>query len=420
MLKTLSLLLLLAPAARAQTVKAPTLRGTLPVVAPVWAVGPSWTPSAASSLIAPSLAVPALSPVLPALALPVVAIPRVVAAQAAAELPSARKEKTVVASLEASVRALGRPAAAPGRVINAIYDGPSRRAERAEEEALVEVRRERKAEVLVQAHAKRETLDYRRGSFSGARAAEFAAKPVRVSGEKAVTGRDILQLAMTPHAVHLDVPVDAERSDLGVFGVSDAQLREKAVAQGIQPYAAVIAALEDAFLQGLVYRLYDEKNGRTLYGVPYAVRAALDLKAPEAPQAAVVVAEKTGPSPLGRSALDLLAKIDAAADRALSRGSAASAALGAADAELKEYALQLAVAAVEARQLTEADLPAGTMERWRNLRLGSSPFSSTLLTVLETAHGGPFFAEAKALARQAADAGLVLGADLDALLRELR
>lgn len=412
MFRSILSLLLLASSARAAVVQAPSLRGVLPVLAPVWAVGPSWTPAApALALSAPALTLtaPSLTPALPVAAAPA----RAMARPEAAVLPLTPaafdgRSQPVAAALAASVQAIGRaPAAEAGPRLREIFSGPAPgRGEangvREDEAAFVRVNRERRAEAQKVAYAKREFFDYRRGAFSPARAAEFAARALPLGEKAAVTGRDLLNLVMTKHAVHLDVPLDPARSDLSQVGVSEADLRAKTSAAGMRPYA-VAAALEDAYRQGLVYRLHDEKGGRTLYGVPYEVRATLQLTVPEAVAPESTPTPKAGPSPLGRAALGLLARAETSAD-----------------AELMEYVLQLAVAAVEDGHLAAADLPAGAMERWQALRLGSTSFGSSLLTVVETAQGGPLFADAKALARQAAETGLVDAGGLDALLRGIR
>ncbi len=261
----------------------------------------------------------------------------------------------------------------------------------------------RRREELLHAHAEIPALDYRRGSFNLEGAVEFLGM-VHYSprGGQVVTGRELLELVLTPHAVVLDVPLEPSRVDMSLFGKSDTQLRSLALQKGI-PVFVVHDFMLKAFTYGMVYRVTDVKGGRTYYGIPYEVRQALELKSPELP-APSPVKELPRQSAFGE-ALIAIARDALALEK---------------NDEIFEFTAQIIQTAIKDGHLRPAQLPAEFLRRSEAIDLGEAPLSQALLTLLESSHGTPWFDKALALCRHAAEAGIMDRRVLESTLEDLR
>lgn len=277
------------------------------------------------------------------------------------------------------------------------WDHQERR-EEAREEELVHVNREAKKEAVLHQHAERPALDHSRQAFSAARAKEFAETVYDLGDEKGTTGQDILSWLTTEHAV-MDERVP--ESDFESFGRSEIQVRSIAKEKGVSVHA-LQRVMDRAFRWGLLYRLYDLKQGKTYYGVPYEARTALNIIPPEA--ASRLQAEKEAVASEFAQALTALAR--------------ESLSLKPKD-EVFEFVAQTVKAAKSAGIVKDADLPEAFLARAKALDLDASDLRSALFTLLESSHGTPWFDKAKALCAQAASQGLVGQSELDRILADL-
>jgi hypothetical protein len=400
-----SSLLLLALGARAADLRPVEI--TLPSAA---LVGPAG--AAALSLQTPRLTTSLPPSVNPSAAVPQLALPAVpslaarVAPQASAPSFGARalRSETTLGALgrfSGAVQASLRDGSGPGdgSDFSGYYDGE--RQHENEEELVRAEQREQKAEAVQYAHAERPVIDYLRGRFDPEEARELAGNVYELSDGDARTIKELLQLVMTAHAARTDNPPDLTRVDPTGFGVSDAQLRVIAEAEGL-PAFALQRFLEQAFRHGLIYRLYDSGRQQTFYGVPQAVRDALGLKAPRA--AEDVAREKAKESAFAKG---LPALAEAAVK--LPKGE-----------ELFEFAAQIVAAAVKGGLLSRDAVPPAFQKRADALSFDAPPLKDALLTLLESSEGTPWFARAKALCETAAQDGLLPRAELDQSLASLR
>jgi hypothetical protein len=328
------------------------------------------------------------------------AMPKAVAPQAAASAPGPKAQTTLAAlgRVEAKISASIRGGTAGSANFN-WFDG-AKDGEEAGEEAFIR-KEEKKAEEKKQAHAERPVLDYLRNRLNDDEALELAKEELEFAGGAKMTVLRLLELIVTAHAARTDNPPDLTRADAALFGVSDTDLREIAEREGL-PAFALQNFYEMAFRRGLIYRLSDNARGRTYYGVPDPVRALLKLQAPRPPEE--IAREKARASAFAQGLPDFA---DAALE--LPEGE-----------ELFEFSAQVAEAAVKAKLVDRADLPAMFWDRAEELGFEPSPLKDALLTLLESSEGTPWFERSLALCEQAAADGLLARAELDEVLRGLR
>ncbi|MBI4425512.1 MAG: hypothetical protein HY554_17405 [Elusimicrobia bacterium] len=274
--------------------------------------------------------------------------------------------------------------------LDRLYDAQEERAQ-----APVELHRKREAKAY--ARAERPALDQRGQAYSPEGAREFAAELFDLGAERPASGRDVLALLVTPHAVIGAEAPDPAQADFDAFGLSDSQLYDLALSRAFSP-ARLHETLERAFRLGLVYRLADAVHRRTYTGVPHPVREALGLSA----FAVARPAEPSKPpSPALGKALEALA-----ADAALLPDSD----------ELFEFSAQLVAAALERGLLEAGGLPEGFRERSAALGFDVPAFRDALLTLLESSRGTTWLDRAVALGLDAAEAGLVERRELERFL----
>lgn len=237
----------------------------------------------------------------------------------------------------------------------------------AEQFALAE---RKKAVAKVELHAKAEIpwFDHIRGTFTTARAKEFADTKFQYRDDPAsFTGRELLSFLTTASALNPTALPDKSRltsktdpnpnvtARWAVYfedmGRPEASLRQFAEAKNV-PYTIVDGAIRQAKNWGLVYRADDQKMQRTYLGVPELARQALDLKPPVDPKATAATtapAEALKDAPPTPYQTALKALLSTAADLHPDKYS-----LG---AECVEYAAQIAQASVRDGLLNEADVP---------------------------------------------------------------
>jgi hypothetical protein len=273
--------------------------------------------------------------------------------------------------------------------------------ENAHEEELVYVeRKQQRAEAVQYAHAEIPPLDYRRNRFNKEESQELLAQTHEWAGGSA-TGRQFLELLMTPHAVMLDRELDPSRMDMSLFGKSETEIRDILKEKDF-PVFVYHDFLIQAFNHGLVYRVNDSSRAKTYHGIPYQVREALGLKSEEE-KPAKAVEKPTTSSPLSH-ALAALAK--------------EAEALPAKD-ELFEFTAQTVEAAIKAGRLDEKQVSPEFRTRADGIDMDESSLHESLLTLLESSHGTKWFDGVLTVCRHAVEAGALDSRQLEAVLKDL-
>lgn len=280
------------------------------------------------------------------------------------------------------------------------WDGEHENEEAHQEELVYVERKQLRAEAVQYAHAEIPPLDYLRNRFNKEESQELLAQTHEWTGGSA-TGRQFLELVMTPHAVMLDRELDPSRLDMSLFGKSETEIRGL-LQEKDYPVYVYHDFLKQAFNHGLVYRVNDSSRSKTYYGVPYHVREALGLKSEEA--APAKPAEKPAEPTAFSHALAALAK--------------EAEALPAKD-ELFEFTAQTVEAAIKAGQLDEKQVSKEFRERADAIDFDESSLHESLLTLLESSHGTKWFDGVLAVCRHAVEAGALNGGQLQQTLKDL-
>lgn len=351
-MRTALALLLCAPSAFAA---APVLRlETAPLAASPFALGAG--PAALSfsvpgpASLAPSLALPSALIPSPALASPLLAAPALaVAARPTAALPAL----TAFTAL---------PAASAGDA----FDG-----------AFAEKRVEA-AKAVQYARAEIPVVDYLRGAYGEERAREFM-EGVFTADEKKFTGRELLSFVVTPESLNPDLVPDPDRVDFNRLGRTSTQIREIVGEKGM-PYHPYERILQEAFREGLIYRLFNKNTSLTYYGVPPRVRADWGLDpAPVVEKKAEAPAE-----PVSTPFSEALAAL-------------AAEAVTIKDAELFEFTAQAVDAAIKAGKLPAGAVSKAFRARADALGYDVPSLSDAVITLSESAEGTPWERKTAAL-----------------------
>ncbi len=379
-----------------------------PVVGP-GEIGPRIESSVAQPVPVPMLPAVVQLPNVSALELPQISAPTVPQAQAlpdAAAQPEMREPAIMgldrfQQSIKMSRGGDGGGADGPqdpgsGR----FWDGENEKEDAHAEELVYVERKQQRAEAVQYAHAEIPPLDYRRDRFNKEESQELLAQTHEWAGGSA-TGHQFLELLMTPHAVMLDRELDPSRLDMSLFGKSETEIRGL-IQEKDYPVYVYHDFLKDAFNNGLVYRVNDSSRKKTYYGIPYQVREALGLKSEE--EAPAKPADKPAEPTAFSHALAALAK--------------EAQGLPAKD-ELFEFTAQTVAAAIKAKQLDETQVSKQFKERSEAIDFEESSLTESLLTLLESAHGTPWFERTLSLCRHAVEAGALKDAQLRQALEDL-
>lgn len=257
---------------------------------------------------------------------------------------------------------------------------------------------QKKHEEKKELHMDRSVVDYRPSALYDAAADEFLARAFDMGTGRAWTGRELLALLLTPHAIVDGLAPDFSRVDVSLFGKSDGELREILDGHGIVP-TLFHEMLGEAFNSGLIYRLNVSALGKTYYGVPYSARRGLQTAAPEAPKKE----DPRDASAFAASLLKLAADVEARA----------------AGDELLEFTVQAVRSAIAEGVMKEGDAPAGLRAKMDEAASDGESLARALLTALESAYGTGLFEQAQAACREAVAAGLLAEAELEKVLAEL-
>lgn len=239
-------------------------------------------------------------------------------------------------------------------------------------------RRVVKAEAVQHAHAEIPVVDYLRGAYGEERAREFM-EGVFTADEKKFTGRELLSFVVTPEALNPDLVPDPGRVDFNRLGRTSAQIREIVDEKGM-PYHPYERVLQEAFREGLIYRLYDKNTSLTHYGVPPRVRADWGL------EPAPVVEKKTAAP---------AAPVSTPFSEALSSLAAEAVALK--DNELFEFTAQAVDAAIKAGRLSPDAVSPSFRARADALGYDVPSLADAVITLSESAEGTPWERKTAAL-----------------------
>lgn len=234
------------------------------------------------------------------------------------------------------------------------------------------------AQAVQHAHAEIPVVDYLRGAYGEERAREFM-EGVFTADEKKFTGRELLSFVVTPEALNPDLTPDPDRVDFNRLGRSSAQIREIVDEKGM-PYHPYERILQEAFREGLIYRLYNKNTSLTYYGVPPRVRADWGL------DPAPVVEEKAAApaAPVATPFSEALTKL--AAD-----------AVTLEDNELFEFTAQAVDAAIKAGKLPADAVSKAFRARADALGYDVPSLEDAVITLSESAEGTPWERKTAAL-----------------------